>query len=223
MNAREEEGARVSRILHDEVGQVLSAIGLQLDLLRMDLEEDVAHGSKRIAEIQKVLERAVGQVRELSYELNPSIVERTGLQSALDRLVGRQRKNFGGSIRLLFDCSVRLPLQVSTAMYKITEQALDNAVRHARAKRVEVHVKPAKHGIALEIRDDGAGFDVEDEAPETSGLGFALMRYHAAQAGFRFSVASIPEKGTIIRAIYRVTRLPGDPADAPSGRLLPRA
>src|ERR1017187_8585006 len=85
MHAREQEGARVSRILHDEVGQVLSAIGLQLDLLRMDLHDKAADNTKRILEIQKVLELSVGQVRDLSYELNPAIVERTGLQFALDR------------------------------------------------------------------------------------------------------------------------------------------
>src|ERR1017187_7867549 len=92
MHAREQEGARISRILHDEVGQVLSAVGLQLDLLRMDLDEQSVETPSRIVDIQKVLEQAVGQVRDLSYELNPSVVERTGLQFALDRLVGRHRK-----------------------------------------------------------------------------------------------------------------------------------
>ncbi len=206
MNAREQEGARVSRILHDEVGQVLSAIGLQLDLLRMDINENVADSAKRIAEIQKVLEQSVAQVRDLSYELNPSIVERTGLQFALDRLVGRYRKTFGGKIRLLFDSSVRLPLDVATALYKIAEQALDNAVAHAGANRVELLVRPIKLGVSLEVRDNGQGFAADQEMTGNTGLGFHLMRYHSSQAGLRFSVASSPEKGTIVKAIYRVPK-----------------
>jgi signal transduction histidine kinase len=211
MNAREQEGARVSRILHDDVGQVLSAIGLQLDLLRMDLNENVADSFRRIAEIQKVLELAVAQVRDLSYELNPSIVERTGLQFALDRLVGRFRKGFAGSIRLLFDSSVRLPLEAATAVYKIAEQALENAVEHSGATRVEVLMKAGKQGMALEIRDDGKGFREGGEVEDATGLGLHLMRYHAAQAGLRFSVASAPEQGTIVRAIFRTAKLRTNP------------
>jgi len=205
MNARDEEGARVSRILHDDVGQVLSAIGLQLDLLRMDIAEDVADCSRRITDIQKVLESAVTQVRDLSYELNPSIVERAGLQFALDRLVGRYRKGASISIRLLFDPSVRLPLEAGTALYKITEEALDNAVRHSGGSRVEVLVRPSKQGVCLEVRDDGKGFDLSREGLAMKGLGLHLMQYHATQVGLRFSIASSKEKGTIIKAIYRVT------------------
>ncbi len=209
MNAREQEGARVSRVLHDEVGQVLSAIGLQLDLLRMDLHDKAADNTKRIREIQKVLELSVGQVRDLSYELNPAIVERTGLQFALDRAVGRYRKGFAGKIRLLFDSSVRLPVETATALYKIAEQAIDNAVRHSGATRVEILVRPVKQGVSLEVRDNGAGFPVEQKTAGNTGLGLHLMRYHSTQAGLRFSVASSPEKGTIVKAIYRVSK----PAD----------
>lgn len=211
MNAREQEGARVSRILHDDVGQVLSAIGLQLDLLRMDLNDNVADCSRRILDIQKVLELAVAQVRDLSYELNPSIVERTGLQFALDRLVGRYRKDFSGTIRLLFDSKVRLPLEAATAVYKIAEQALENAVQHSGAARIQVLVKPGKHGITLEIRDDGNGRSAEHASAEATGLGLHLMRYHATQSGLRFSVASIPDHGTIVRAVCRTANLLANP------------
>lgn len=213
MNAREQEGARISRILHDDVGQVLSAIGLQLDLLRMDLCDKLTEPPPRITEIQKFLEQAMAQVRDLSYELNPSIVERTGLQYALDRLIGRYRKSFAGKIRLLFDSSVRVPLQPATAFYKIAEQALENAVQHARCSHVEVIVKPVQRSATLEIRDNGVGFPVGKAKQESQGLGLHLMNYHAAQARLQFSIASAPEKGTIVRTVYRVPKLPVDAAD----------
>lgn len=202
VNAREQDGARLARILHDEVGQVLSAIGLQLDLLRMDLDENVEGAVARIADVQRVLEGAVTQVRELSYQLNPSIVERTGLQFALDRLVGRYRKDFHGSIRLLFDPAVRVPVVAASALYKIAEQALDNAVRHADAGQIEVIAKVARQQVVLEIRDNGGGLPPGVD-PQGGGLGLFLMRHHADRGGLAFSVASAAEKGTIVRAIFR--------------------
>lgn len=203
MHARDQEGARISRILHDEVGQILSAIGLQLDLLRMDLKENAEAAPQRIAGIQRFLETVVDQVRGLSYDSNPSIVERAGLPFALDRLVGRYRKTVAGSIRLLFDSSVRVPVEPATALYKIAEQALDNAVAHSGGAQIEVLVKPVKHAIALEVRDNGKGFFPEQKS---TGLGLHLMKYQASLAGLQFSVASAPEKGTIVRAIYRVAK-----------------
>jgi signal transduction histidine kinase len=125
INAREVESNRVSRLLHDEVGQVLTAVGLLLDVLKLDFCKQVPDITDRVHEIQKMLDEAVQQVRALSYDLNPSVVERAGLQSALDRLVGRFRGQFAGSVRYLYDSSVRVPLSVGNAWYKIAELALE--------------------------------------------------------------------------------------------------
>src|SRR3954447_25317528 len=130
INAREVESNRVSRILHDDVGQVLSAVGLLLDVMKLDFRNQVPDITDRVNEIQKMLDHAVKEVRSLSYDLNPSVVERAGLQMALDRLVGRYREKFAGSLRYLYDSSVRVPLAVGNAWYKIAELALDNAVTH---------------------------------------------------------------------------------------------
>jgi len=210
MHARDQEGARISRILHDDVGQVLSAIGLQLDLLRMDLGERLSEIAPRILEIQKLLEQAVHQVRDLSYELNPSVVERAGLQSALDRLMGRYRKSFSGTVRLLFDSSVRVPVEASAAFYKIAEQALENAVQHAGCSRIEVLFRPVRRCATLEVRDNGIGFRVEAVKGERRGLGLHLMRYHASRAGLHFSITSVPGRGTIVKTVYRESKPRGN-------------
>src|SRR5687767_13617296 len=115
INAREVESDRVSRLLHDEVGQVLSAVGLQLDVLKLDFREQLPEITERIKEIQSMLDQAVEQVRALSYDLNPAVVERAGLQRAMDRLVGRMRTQFSGSIRFLHDPAARVPLPVANA------------------------------------------------------------------------------------------------------------
>jgi signal transduction histidine kinase len=201
VNAREQEAVRVSRLLHDDVGQILSAVGLQLDLLRTDVEADSPEVAARLEQCQRHLETAMEQVRRLNSELNPAIVERAGLQAAMDRLVGRYR-DAGASIRLLFDSSVRPPLPAAKNLYRIAECALDNAVRHAGAKRIEVFVKAARAGGTLEVRDNGVGFDPAAAAP---GLGLPLMEYYAAEADLVLSVTSEAGRGTIVRARFPAT------------------
>jgi signal transduction histidine kinase len=93
------ERGKLARMLHDEVAQILSGAGMQLDILRMDLEERVPEIASRIAEIQSLLDQVAKRIRHLSYDLNPDIVKRAGLKSALDRLVGRFRRVFPRGLR----------------------------------------------------------------------------------------------------------------------------
>src|SRR5882762_998085 len=122
------ERGKLARVLHDEVAQVLSAAGLQLDILRMDLADRVPEIAVRTAEIQELLDRVVKGIRDLSYQLNPDIVQRAGLRLALDQMVGRFRKTFAGSIRLIYDSALQVPIAVGTAMERIAEEAVTNAI-----------------------------------------------------------------------------------------------
>jgi signal transduction histidine kinase len=204
MNTREVEYARVSRLLHDEVGQVLSAVGLQLDVLRMDFKSQVPEMMERTIEIQKMLEQAVVLVRDLSYELNPAIVERAGLQFALDRLVSRYRKSCPGALRLLTDASVHVPLSIANILYKIAEHAVENAVKHAQCTQIEVLLRPTqKKMVTLEIRDNGVGFSMDDVQKRAPGLGFILMEYYTSQAGLDLSIKSTLGKGTTVKVSYQ--------------------
>jgi len=108
IDARDQKAARAGQVLHDEIGQILSAVGLHLDVLRMDLEEQAPEAAQRISEIQALLEKAFERVRALSYDLNPNRAERAGLTTALHRLVGERRQSSGRKIRLLCDASVRV-------------------------------------------------------------------------------------------------------------------
>jgi signal transduction histidine kinase len=208
VQTRESQSVRVSKFLHDEVGQVLSAVGLQLDVLRLDFKDRVPEIIERTAEIQKILEQAVMQVRELSYELNPAIVERAGLPFALDRLAGRFRNEFGGTVRLLVDPGVLLPKDTATAFYKIAEQAIENAAVHSQATLIEILVRPTKSGPTLEVRDNGCGFDVEQIRKQSAGLGIILMDHYARQAGLGLSISSTSAKGTIVKVRLLVETQP---------------
>jgi signal transduction histidine kinase len=200
LKAQEFERKTASQFLHDSVGQNLTALGLQLDLVRMDLETTAPESSARLAEIQKMLETMMEQVREYSYALNPSIVERAGLRPALDRLVTRVRPRFIGTVRLAADPSLKIDTKIATPLYHIAQEAVENAVQHASCSAIEIAVKSTRKGPILEVRDNGCGFDPDDIQGARRGLGLLSMEHYAAQAGLELSISSHRGTGTKVRA-----------------------
>jgi len=167
----------------------------------MDLEVRVPEIASRTAEIQELLERVVRQIRELSYELNPDIVERAGLRLGLDLLVGRYRKVFTGSLRLIYDSSARVSTPVGVAMERIAGEAVANAVRHSRCSQIEIILKSTRHGVALQVRDDGCGFDYDELRAFPRGLGLLMMEYCAIKAGLQLTVIENDAGGATITVV----------------------
>jgi signal transduction histidine kinase len=200
LKAQEFERAMVSRFLHDSMGQNLTALGLQLDLIRMDMESAAPDTCQRIGGIQKLLEEMMESVREYSYELNPSMVERAGLRPALDRLAGRIRTRFPGTLRLNVDPSLRLEPKLASALYQILQEGVENAVQHSGCSAIEIAVKSTRTGTVLEVRDNGRGFDPADLVSGRRGLGLLSMEHYAAQAGLELVITSTRETGTTVRA-----------------------
>lgn len=200
LKAQEFERNMLSKFLHDSVGQNLTALGLQLDLIRMDIEQNPAICS-RIADLQKLLEVMMEQVREYSYELNPSTVERAGLRPALDRLVTRMRERFTGNIRLNVDPSLKIDKNIAVPLYQIAQESIENAVQHSCCSAIEIAVKSSKAGTFLEVRDNGRGFDPTDLREGGRGLGLLSMEHYAAQAGLELAIISTRESGTTVRAV----------------------
>jgi signal transduction histidine kinase len=200
LKAQEFERRMASQFLHDSVGQNLTALGLQLDLVRMDLETLSPETGEHIAEIQKMLGVMMEEVREYSYELNPATVERAGLRPALDRLVSRVRLRFPGVLRVNADPSLKLDPKVASALFHIAQEAVENAVQHAACSAIEIAVKSTRKGAILEIKDNGRGFDPADVMGVRRGLGLLSMEHYAAQARLQLTVSSSGEKGTVVRA-----------------------
>lgn len=200
LKAQEFERTMVSRFLHDSVGQNLTALGLQLDLIRMDLESVSPESCQRIGESQKLLEAMMESVREYSYELNPSTVERAGLRPALDRMAGRIRSRFPGTLRLNVDPSLKLDPKLASALYQILQEGVENAVQHSGCSAIEIAVKSTRAGTVLEVRDNGRGFDPADLVSGRRGLGLLSMEHYAAQAGLELTITSTRETGTTVRA-----------------------
>ncbi len=198
INEHEAVLARVSRLLHDDVSQILSAVGLQLDAMRMDFREEAPGVDGRASEIQELLEQAIEQLRDISNELNPSIVERAGLQFALDRLAGTARANFSGTLRLHFDASLRVPTILAKAFYKMAECALETAMAAPGCSLIDIYVKPSHGEYVLEITDNGSA----DPDPDSEPLGRLLMDYYASKSHVTLKIQRTPGKGTVIRASF---------------------
>ncbi len=212
MRERETERARVSRVLHDEVGQILSAVGLQFDVLRLELRDKVPDIAARTTEIQSILENAVEQVRRLSHQLCPEPVERAGLACALRKLAGRRQQLTPAHV--LVECSgaTVLPGGVATALYRIAEQALDNAIRHSGARRIRISLRTNGSGTTLEVRDNGRGFDPARARRRPEGIGLMLMDSYADDFGLTLELASAPGRDTIVKASYETRAGCGLPA-----------
>ena len=200
LKAQEFEHNMMSRFLHDSVGQNLTALGLQLDLIRMDLEASAPAVGERVSEVQRALGEMMEAVREYSYALNPATVERAGLRTALDRLAERSRERFAGAMRLNVDPSLKVEPGLASVMYRIAEEAVENAVQHAGCSAIDISLKTARGGTVLEVRDNGRGFDPDDILGSHRGLGLLSMEHYAAQAGLDLSIVSTRDVGTTVRA-----------------------
>jgi two-component system sensor histidine kinase NreB len=190
---------RVSRLLHDDVSQVLSAVGLQLDAMRMDFRTEAPGIEERASEIQNMLEQVIEQLRDVSNELNPSVVERAGLQFALDSLAGKVRNNFSGGLRLHFDPATHVPTAIAKTFYKIAECAVDNALARPKCTMIEIQVKTARGECVLEVHDNGH-LDGTDSVAVS--LGQMLMDYYANKSDLSLRVRGTSETGTVVRASY---------------------
>jgi signal transduction histidine kinase len=201
LKAQEFERTIMARFLHDSVGQNLTAIGLQLDLIRMDLDSVDPKAGARIAEVQVVLGEMMESVRGYSYELNPATVERAGLRLALDRLAARSRERFTGTLRVNVDPSLKIEPKLASAMYQVAQEAVENSVQHSGCTAIDISLKTTRTGTILEVRDNGRGFDPDDIMGGHRGLGLLSMEHYAAQAGLELSIASTREAGTVVRAV----------------------
>jgi PAS domain S-box-containing protein len=230
IEVQEEERRRLARELHDEIGQVLSAIGVNLHAAK-GLSDAAAW--PRLDECLGIVDRAVQQVRNLALDLRPSMLDDLGLATAVRWLVDRQAEGAGLVAHFDVESSGEpLPPDVATACYRVAQEALTNVVRHARARHVWVELRQGEEEVQLAIRDDGVGFDPGESRRRTArgeSLGLLGIQERIGLLGGRVAIESEPGHGTTIRvqlpvAPTRPTERPGqgasdDEADpGPAGR-----
>jgi signal transduction histidine kinase len=199
---RDEEAGRIARELHDELGQVLT--GLKMELVRVRRvyagSAQSPAGEQVIAEMSDQIDGAIDAVRRLSSELRPPVLDRLGLASAIDWLVHDCEAKSGISVVLHVDLEERtIDSLVSTTVFRIIQEALTNVVRHAGATEVSIDLIETADSLHLSICDNGKGLDrAAAEGPRS--LGILGMEERARLLGGTFQIEGAPGRGTTITA-----------------------
>lgn len=202
LGVREEEAARIAQELHDSLGQELSVLKLELEHLRRKLLTSrgaQAHEALTlIGEIGERVDTAVQSVRRISSELRPGVLDRLGLVAGIEWLLHEFGRRAGLETELAAGgVHEPVPSEVSTALFRITQEALTNVARHARATRVHARLEERGPVLELTIADDGVGFDPRT-AESAPSLGLLGIRERAARLGGAVRVQSAPGSGTVL-------------------------
>jgi len=191
----EEEIKRIAYAVHDEAGQLLVAVHLALAEMRPDLS--VPH-REQIAHIEELLQEVEAHLRRYSHELRPTVLDDLGWIPAIRFVADQvaQRASIAIDVHAAF--SGRLPTATETAVYRIVQEALNNIVKHAAAKRVWIRAWREQQILYCSVRDDGIGFDPSNTPPEAGhrGLGLVAMRERASAIGGTLRIESTPGSGT---------------------------
>jgi signal transduction histidine kinase/DNA-binding response OmpR family regulator len=198
LRAQEEERKCISRELHDEIGQSLTA--MKINLQRAKAASDLNSASPYIGETDGLIDRTLQQVRHISLDLRPSMLDDLGLAASMRSHLDRTARLGGFVGHFAADPpEIRLPAEIETECFRIAQEALTNVVRHARARQVDVALSRRAERLDLVVQDDGTGFDVaaaREHAASGGSLGLLGMQERAALLGGRISIKARPGLGT---------------------------
>ena len=199
---------QIARVLHDQVGQNLTALGIYLNILRSKLPAEwEAKVVDQLDDSLRLLEETMQCVRDVMAELRPLVLDEYGLVAALRWYAERFSKRTGMSSLMVDGCpTTRLSPLAEMALFRIAQEALTNVSKHAQAGQVTIQVEPLGDGVCMTIADNGIGFefDARYEFAGEPGWGLMTMRERAESVGGRLRVESKPGQGT--RVIVEVPR-----------------
>jgi signal transduction histidine kinase len=198
-NVLEDEAKRIAHALHDEAAQMLASVYLELaEIQRLAPPDDIRAHTERIS---SQLDMVSDQLRRLSHELRPPILDQLGLMPALQFLSDGFRKRAGLKVEIdnFIADRGRLPQPIETALYRTVQEALNNVVKHAHAGTVRVRIWIEQQLVCCTVKDDGAGFDAPAGGPALRGLGLVGIRERIGSLHGAFEINSRPGSGTELR------------------------
>ncbi len=199
--AKEEERRHIARELHDDLGPALTAVVINLQLLGQ--EKDQAGVARRLEDSIDLVDRMVQQIRDLSLDLRPPLMDEMGLVGALKGYLETQAERTGLEIDVKGDPELDgLPPETEITVFRLAQEAVTNAIRHAEAARIAVNLRADGDGLEIVVEDDGKGFDVRAllEGPATvKNLGLVGMQERARMIGGELGIESAPGRGTRVR------------------------
>jgi PAS domain S-box-containing protein len=201
-----EENWRIGTDLHDGVGQELTGMGMLADALltslsRLDSDDSMAAQMRIARKLSGAIDRTLEQVRTLARGMNPVDIDREGLMSAISDMTDRVRELHG--IDCDFECDRPVLFrenQTATQLYRIAQEAMTNAIRHAKATRVTITLSHSQSELSLQIVDNGTG--IPEKEPLRRGLGLKTMSYRAGLIGGHLTIRSIAGGGTAVACLF---------------------
>src|SRR2546425_2178452 len=191
----EEEIKRIAYAVHDEAGQLLVAVHLALSEMALDLPQPQ---QGQVTRIRELLNEGEKHLRRYSHELRPTILDDLGWVPAIRFLADGVSKRANIPIRIEASFSGRLPGAIETTLYRIVQEALTNAVKHAEAKNLWIRAWKENLALCCSVRDDGVGFDPNQlqTSPHRKGLGLIAMQERVSAIGGTLRIESRPGNGT---------------------------
>jgi signal transduction histidine kinase len=197
-HVREEERIRIAREIHDELGQQLTGLKLQLTWLDSRLPRDAKEVHRKTKSMGQGIDETIQTVRRIATELRPGVLDNAGLLAAIEWQANEFQKKTG------IQCRVHSPLRdtvwdqdLNTAFFRIFQETLTNIIRHADATRVDVRFMETDGSLVLEVRDNGRGIS-EAEVNNTKSIGLLGMRERAGLLGGEVRLRGEPKKGTTV-------------------------
>jgi signal transduction histidine kinase len=198
------ERERLARELHDSVTQSLYSLTLLAEASQRVLSSgDPERAEEYTGRLGEIAQQALKEMRLLVYQLRPLVLKREGLVGALQQRLDAVEKRAGVDARLLVEGPLELPAAVEEGLYRIAQEALNNALKHAAPRTVTLWIDVTERGVGLEVEDDGAGFD-PGAVEGSGGMGLTSMRERAERLGGSLSVRSAPGQGTKVRVDVEV-------------------
>lgn len=199
-NVREEERTRIARELHDELGQLLSGIRMEVSWLSGRLLPEQQLLIDKISAVKEQIDQTVASVRRISSDLRPLVLDDLGFNAAAGWYVDQYSARTGLQVSLMLpEDSPEQERDVATALFRVLQECLTNIVRHAGAKKVEIELRYQGDEWLLSIRDDGVGF--LQDSKNYGSFGLIGMRERAQILGGRFAVTTAPGEGTLIELV----------------------
>lgn len=192
LHVEEMERRRISRELHDEAGQSLLCIRLQMELLEQALPPEQAETIAKLRDARDLTERTILEIRRLIAALSPAVLEQLGLGAALRQLVNRFRRLHPVRIKLHLARLGSVPQSTEIIVYRLVQECFNNIGKHSAATIVNISVSSADELVRLSVEDNGVGFHVEEALARRDSFGLSGMRERVALLGGRFEVHSHP-------------------------------
>ncbi len=204
LHVEEAERRRISRELHDEAGQSLLCVRLQLEMVEQALPFEAEGIRQRLGAARAETEKTILEIRRLLAALSPAVLEQLGLAAALRQLMARLKQVHPIQASLQLSRLQAVPKRMESIVYRLVQECLNNVAKHSKAKTLKLSASTADQVFRLLVEDDGIGFDVKDTIDRKNSYGLSGIRERVALMGGRFSVES-----RTARAMVRAGRRAG--------------